>query len=319
MASRTAFEILLARQFSSFEELSSLVAAWDADFRQLSESRLPHFVLQARVEGVLVSLGRFGCHVDQRGATPAKMRTFAFSDQGCPEMRWFGHRVGPDALLAFPTHGEIAAVSRPGFSETTFSVCVEELAEFFDRSGGPALDDVLASRETVIQAPPRLLQQLREHLRQVSVAAGDPSRFSHLLEGFRWRLFSVLLEIFRSRTGQRAEFTAPKNRRLLEKTVAIVDARGDSPVRLADLCAEAHVSERTLIDAFKRELGMTPKAFIKGHRLYRAHRDLWHAKPTRMSVSAVANSWGFWHMGQFAADYRRVFGELPSKTLKRSN
>ena len=28
-----------------------------------------------------------------------------------------------------------------------------------------------------------------------------------------------------------------------------------------------------------------------------------------------ANNWGFWHMGQFAKDYRRLFGELPSKTL----
>jgi len=32
----------------------------------------------------------------------------------------------------------------------------------------------------------------------------------------------------------------------------------------------------------------------------------------------VANAWGFWHMGQFARDYRRLFGELPSDTLRCS-
>jgi len=315
----TALDVLLSRQFESFEELASLAVAWDADFRQLNASRFPHYIFQAQVDGVLVSLGRFGCHVDQRGATPGKMRTFAFSDHGCPEMSWFGHRVGSEALLAFPTHGEIAAVSRPGFSETTFSVCIEELAEFFDRSGGPALDDVLTPKETVIQAPPRQLRQLRQHLRQVSAAVGDPARFSHLLDGFRRRLYFILLEIFRSGTGRWPEPIPPRNRRLLERAAAQVNTQGDSPIRLVDLCAEAQVSERTLINIFKRELGMTPKAFIKGQRLYRVHRELWRATATKTRVADVANAWGFWHMGQFAADYRRMFNELPSETLNRTS
>jgi AraC family ethanolamine operon transcriptional activator len=36
-----------------------------------------------------------------------------------------------------------------------------------------------------------------------------------------------------------------------------------------------------------------------------------------VKVVDVANRWGFWHMGQLAADYRRQFGELPSETLRR--
>ena len=319
MNSKTAFSLLLARQFESFEELASHAVAWDADFRQLDASRLPHSILQAQVDGVLVCHGRFGCHVDQRGATPRKMRTFAFSDQGCPEMSWFGHRVVPEVLLAFPTHGEIAAVSRPGFAESTFSVCVEELAEFLDRFGGPALDRVLTPKETVILAPPQLLDELRYHLRRVSVAASNPKRASRLVEGFQRRLFSILQEIFRSSSGRWAEPMPPRNRRLLEKAAEMMDTQGDSPIGLTQLCAAAQVSERTLINIFKRELGMTPKAYLKGHRLFRVHRELWRAAPSKTHVSDVANSWGFWHMGQFAADYRKLFGELPSETLKRSS
>jgi hypothetical protein len=37
----------------------------------------------------------------------------------------------------------------------------------------------------------------------------------------------------------------------------------------------------------------------------------------RDCVSAVANRWGFWHLGQLAADYRNLFDELPSETLAR--
>ena len=35
------------------------------------------------------------------------------------------------------------------------------------------------------------------------------------------------------------------------------------------------------------------------------------------SVQDAAAAYGFWHMSQFALDYRQMFGERPSETLKR--
>lgn len=48
-------------------------------------------------------------------------------------------------------------------------------------------------------------------------------------------------------------------------------------------------------------------------RLARVRRQLTEGKTT---VAQAASRWGFWHLGQFARDYRLQFGELPSKTLK---
>jgi AraC family ethanolamine operon transcriptional activator len=39
--------------------------------------------------------------------------------------------------------------------------------------------------------------------------------------------------------------------------------------------------------------------------------------PVSTAIADVANNWGFWHMGQFAHNYRKLFGELPSETLHR--
>ena len=55
------------------------------------------------------------------------------------------------------------------------------------------------------------------------------------------------------------------------------------------------------------------------HELFNVRRELWESDPLTTKVNDVASLWGFWHMGQFAADYRKLFNELPSETLKKKS
>jgi AraC family transcriptional regulator, ethanolamine operon transcriptional activator len=68
---------------------------------------------------------------------------------------------------------------------------------------------------------------------------------------------------------------------------------------------------------FRDMLDMSPKQFINTSRLRgcRGELALQRDEPRGM-VNETAQSWGFFHLGQFAADYRKLFGELPSQTLK---
>ncbi|MCW2827829.1 MAG: transcriptional regulator, AraC family, partial [Marmoricola sp.] len=80
---------------------------------------------------------------------------------------------------------------------------------------------------------------------------------------------------------------------------------------------EVHLSVRALQEGFKRDLGMSPLAYLRLVRLRRAHRVLEQATPESTTVAAVALGLGLLHMGRFAASYRRAFGEMPSETLRR--
>ena len=90
----------------------------------------------------------------------------------------------------------------------------------------------------------------------------------------------------------------------------------DEPLAIRQVCAATDVSWRTVNYAFREHFGLTAKAYQKAIRLERVRRELLIADPSS-SVADVANRWGFWHMGQFAADYRRQFGELPLATKSR--
>ena len=111
--------------------------------------------------------------------------------------------------------------------------------------------------------------------------------------------------------------SVPRNHYPINRILDYIAAHTDEPLRISDLCADAQVSESTLLNLFKRQLGITPKSYLAGHRLYGVHRELWRSDPSKTFVSDVAGNWGFWHMSQFAADYKRRFGELPSETLTR--
>ena len=50
----------------------------------------------------------------------------------------------------------------------------------------------------------------------------------------------------------------------------------------------------------------------------RAKRDLLAAEAGAELVKDIAIHWGFVDLGRFAVDYKRMFGESPSTTLKRS-
>ena len=86
------------------------------------------------------------------------------------------------------------------------------------------------------------------------------------------------------------------------------------PLSLLDLCRELGVSERTLHYAFQEVRGLSPMAYFRAFRLNAVRQELKTA-PDTATVHEIAQRWGFWHTGEFAAAYRRLFGELPSQTL----
>jgi AraC-like DNA-binding protein len=87
------------------------------------------------------------------------------------------------------------------------------------------------------------------------------------------------------------------------------------PLRIAELAERSGVSLRSVERAFIRT-GCTVLEYVRGVRLESARRMLTDPPPLA-TVADMANAAGFTHLGRFAAEYRRRFGELPSKTLAR--
>ncbi|MEK6422175.1 MAG: AraC family transcriptional regulator [Burkholderia gladioli] len=95
-----------------------------------------------------------------------------------------------------------------------------------------------------------------------------------------------------------------------------IHAHAREDVTLEDIERAAGVSRQTLFAAFRQHVGQGPMAYLKRYRLEGVRRDMASDRSAR-NVSMVALGWGFTHLGRFSAEYKALFGETPSQTLKR--
>ena len=80
-----------------------------------------------------------------------------------------------------------------------------------------------------------------------------------------------------------------------------------------ELCRASASCMSTLERVFRGQYGVSPSQYLIAIRLGGVRQILLCSQETR-TIGDIAADWGFWHMSKFAADYKRMFGELPSAT-----
>jgi transcriptional regulator GlxA family with amidase domain len=90
-----------------------------------------------------------------------------------------------------------------------------------------------------------------------------------------------------------------------------------TPLTLAGIARASGISGRTLLKHFRDHMGTSPIRYMHTARLARVREALLR-RDRAESVTDIAMAWGFRHLGRFAVEYRRHFGESPSETRRRS-
>ncbi|AGS26108.1 helix-turn-helix transcriptional regulator [Rhizobium etli] len=112
--------------------------------------------------------------------------------------------------------------------------------------------------------------------------------------------------------GARAPMPAPRH---VKWAIDFMHEHIAEPISLSEIAAAAKVSTRTLQQGFRQFRNTTPIAYLHEIRMVAAHRDLLEAG-SKQAVAEIALRWGFTHLGRFAAEHKKRFGQLPSQTLK---
>ncbi|WP_153108726.1 helix-turn-helix domain-containing protein [Propionivibrio limicola] len=134
------------------------------------------------------------------------------------------------------------------------------------------------------------------------------------------RILGALVSVLMTRSGENAPERHAQTRLHRWQTVRrireYITENADAGVNVPELCRQFHMSRRTLQYSFEEVTGLSPTAYIRNIRLNGARRELRRLQRGDRSVSEIALDGGFSHFGQFSQDYRQLFAELPSATLR---
>ncbi|RCW96997.1 helix-turn-helix domain-containing protein [Marinomonas foliarum] len=158
--------------------------------------------------------------------------------------------------------------------------------------------------------PDKTLDEVRFLLaRLLSAESRTPPRLQQDI------VMMALLEVLKVETPQPAKTQSYYHRKsVVDNARLFLDQLLDEPVTVTQLCEVTNVSRRTLQYSFESILGVSPIQYLRISRLNGVRRSLVQAQHGQ-AVSDIAAQWGFWHLSQFAKDYKQLFGETPSKTL----
>jgi AraC-like DNA-binding protein len=153
---------------------------------------------------------------------------------------------------------------------------------------------------------------------QITQTATDQAEVNVYLQEIEQDVVSTLsLALTHAEQPERGARGRMNRLRSLRRARDCIEANLASPLGMETLCKAASASQRTLEVAFRETLNITVVQYVKNRRLIAINRLLHDSHYTETSVSTLARAHGFNHMGHFARDYRALFDELPSDTLRR--
>lgn len=297
---------------ATFRDIGELgrVAGFDLNFRQLEPGPAPIPAnLHVSSQMTVVHM-EFPLAYHQLGTPPAGMRSF-----GVPIRRmrnWCGRDYSDYSILPFDLANGVDGVSSQGFSAFAISIRPDFVSSVSQAFQVPVAEVLTEPSSTMTIRNCSSTQLFRSQLARLF--QDDACRLD---EEYQDEIALSLLHASFSDT-EVADKSEPVTRATaISRALEFVNDHRDETVTVRSICAATGIPLRTMNRAFRERFGIGPKAYLRRQRLSDVRSALVGA-PEHTVIADVANDHGFWHLGQFAKDYRLMFGELPSATLRRN-
>lgn len=255
---------------------------------------------------VLISDFHINKKVIQTGSGIPGFLTFTVWDPSV-SFNWRKHEM-KSGMIGVLWENEHHSVTSANFNGSPITVKEAFFKKACEAKGHFGLVDFLKVNEC-LHVSESLLQVLRNNIRYLIRNKNLETAYVHTV--LEIKLIDLLVNILASAMPHRA-IQKVKHKKF-------VDAIDYIHVHLEDLTAISQVSEqlnipeRTLRRLIQSNYQVSPKDYLNKLRLNAVRKGI--KENAEHSIKEIASEYNFWHMGQFTRDYKKLFSELPSKTM----
>lgn len=289
---------------------------WPLQYEQLSPGQFKGRIHQVLLPGVTLLREDTNIALRQRGRLDERVYGFAMALQDSPNLFFNAQRVPPHAIMC-GKGDEVDLSTPPHFTLIAVVVDRSLLNPLWERMYQKPLAHWL-EKQLVLQTTPMKVQNLRDLQLTVLDRASAMAYRQHDPQALRQLRDDILMEWLEALPEQVDTSDLPnleRRKKLVNRACELMMGHADEPMSILEVCSHVGASRRKLNYCFQDVLGTTPIKYLRTLRLNSVRRSLRQACPGT-TVQDVASHWGFWHLSQFAQDYKKLFGELPSTTIK---
>lgn len=297
------------------DEFAATQSDWALRYEQLSPGRFVGRLQHVQFPGLRLVHEQANCATRQQGRLGCGQIGIAMPIDLLGHAASNGQPLGPDTLMIGRTE-QVDLCLPAGAGLIGVVVDVAELSQWWQHLYGQAPAPWMERQLTVTAAPARAAALRRLHLASLAALAVQPEGLQderHVLR-LRDELLMFWLGCFPPTVDTDQLATGEARKRVVDRACAVMLAAPEAQVSMLEVCRRVGASPRKLEYCFHSVLGVSPARYLRTLRLNGVHRELRRAHDG--AVHDIAARWGFRHMGEFAAAYRRQFGELPSQTLR---
>lgn len=175
--------------------------------------------------------------------------------------------------------------------------------ELLGGSESRVLDGGLAVRGVLLEVC-RMLDEEPDENVKVSHSIIESSVFSALLMGLRSQFVWGNLRVPSSR--------------YVDEARAWIKEHLAEPRTVGDIARAVNLSPRHLHAVFIRHIGVSPARYLREQRMKHVRQLLLNSADPDLTINSAAAQAGIVHLGRFAGDYAKRYGEPPSMTLART-